>query len=198
MISATPFPIVRHYYFELPFVCAQITKYDFCNELQRNPVLAAALPPPYGDDALEEELGEHVLRDILRRRRTPQSNEHKKTHEEDIETRDDDNDRASIISWPEFAGVFLPLAQYKDTRGETNLEEKERGSSLWAKVEEEELQLLRVAFAAVVSGGCGDRLVSLAELRMASAGLDGEEPPEEPVRTALEVRNVSMRRVWDE
>ncbi|CBJ33221.1 calmodulin-like myosin-light chain [Ectocarpus siliculosus] len=56
-------------------------------------------------------------------------------------------------------------------------------------VDEDEMQLLRVAFAS--TAGCGGErigakvVVSLAELRAASSALDGEDPPEGAVRKAL-------------
>lgn len=64
-------------------------------------------------------------------------------------------------------------------------------------VSREDLQMLRVAYSmTAVGAGRGDEegfgagvVVSLAELRAASAALDGEEPPEEPVRKALKVTN---------
>lgn len=60
-------------------------------------------------------------------------------------------------------------------------------------VDEDEMQLLRVAFATTAGRGGGrigvEVVVSLAELRAASSALDGEDPPEGAVRKALGVSN---------
>ncbi|CAM9744831.1 unnamed protein product [Scytosiphon promiscuus] len=81
----------------------------------------------------------------------------------------------------------------------SHISPKQRGSgtiggeaSQGGMVDKQDLQLLKVAFAITVGvGHSGEKgfgagaMVSLAELRAASAALDGEEPPEEPVRQAL-------------
>jgi len=116
----------------------------------------------------------------------------------------------AAISWPEFVGAFLPLGQWVPAEDSTDHKEQRRrgeaarqgeGGTGRGKrgdgglVDRDEMQLLRVAFAVVAAGASlGDggevdarAMVSLAELRAASALLDGEEPPEGPIRKALEV-----------
>lgn len=127
----------------------------------------------------------------------------------------------TAITWPEFVGAFIPLGRLafeggahveqeeedqEQGRGEAAGEEcnrrSGRGSPLLLTgtttsgeglVDEEEMQLLRVAFATTAGRG-GERVgaevvVSLVELRAASAALDGEDPPEGAVRKALGVSN---------
>ena len=120
----------------------------------------------------------------------------------------------ATISWPEFVDAFIPLGQWEwDDAVDAELQQENLTGSRAAANQEQgrreageeqageggivggdEVQLLRVAFAATAVGssrsggeaGVGP-VVSLAELRAASALLDGEEPPEEPVRKALGV-----------
>lgn len=162
--------------------------------MQNNPLLAAALLPPNGDETPGEAPGGRVVREIRRRRRAARCSDDKQDRTENIKGRDEE--RPSSISWPEFVGVFVPLGKWGPEGGQTSGEEAERRSSSRAqeeKLDGEELQLLRVAFAMVVARGCEDGTVSLAELRAASAELDGEEPPEEPVRKALTVRDAHSK-----
>lgn len=119
----------------------------------------------------------------------------------------------STISWPEFVEAFIPLGQWgwdagvdaepqqgkwvnggaaNQDQGKQEAGEEQTGGA--GLVDEDEMPLLRVAFAAIAVGAtrnggrAGDgEVVSMAELRAASALLDGEEPPEEPVRKALGV-----------
>ena len=92
--------------------------------------------------------------------------------------------------------VFLPLGQWgaRDWEGDKQEEEEDKLQAslvgvLGGWLGEGELQLLRVAFATVAAGrDFDDGTVSLTELRAASTQLDGMEPPEEPVRKALQVK----------
>lgn len=59
------------------------------------------------------------------------------------------------------------------------------------KLNDEELELLMVAFA-IVDHGCDGR-VALTELRAACGALDGEEPPEAPVYSALGVSTRTLQ-----
>eukprot|EP00903_Cladosiphon_okamuranus_P006300 g6178.t1 len=119
----------------------------------------------------------------------------------------------ATISWPEFVDAFIPLGEWdwdvavgaEPQRatlmggGATNQDQgrREAGEEHTREgviVGEDEVQLLRVAFAATTVGAsCSDgeagagAVVSIAELRAASALLDGVEPPEELVRKALGV-----------
>lgn len=91
-----------------------------------------------------------------------------------------------LITWAEFVAVFVPLGPMKSAK-ETATETTEVES--WrAGVNDEELELLRVAFA-TVDHGCNGR-VSLAELRAVCAELDEEEPPEAALGNAMGVRSV--------
>ena len=119
----------------------------------------------------------------------------------------------ATISWTEFVGAFLPLGRWVPAEDSAEQGDHWRGTEKGKNghrvrggvgkqtgegglVDKDEMQLLRVAFALAAvgtsrgPGGEADAgaLVSLAELRAASALLDGEEPPEGPIRKALEVK----------
>lgn len=161
--------------------------------MRANPVLAASLGPS-GD----EEPGDRALRIIHHHRRTAatEASDSKTGDRHENESRDStDKESSSSITWPEFVGAFVPLALLggkTEAKGKGGEGGQERASSVdafdEAGVGEEDLELLRVAFAMVYAGGSGgDAAMSLSELRQASAELDGEEPPEEPARQALGV-----------
>lgn len=93
-----------------------------------------------------------------------------------------------LMTWTEFVGVFVPLGSMENAK-KTATEETEVDS--WrAGLNDEELELLTVAFA-TVDHGCDGR-VSLAELRAACAELDEEEPPDALVYSAIGVRSVAL------
>lgn len=171
--------------------------------------------------------GARAVREILRRShrrhrdRCRSSNDGEELPDNGKEEEHEKQQRTAktTISWPEFVDAFIPLGQWgwddavdaEAQRGkwmggeaanhdqesqEAAAEEQTGGGGLVGK---DELQLLRVAFAATAvgastSGGGADAgaVVSLAELRAASALLDGEEPPEEPVREALGVNTATV------
>ena len=174
----------------------QITEREFREELQNNPVLSAALAPPLGDGTLGEEAGEHALREIYRRWGARCSDDEKRRTPGVGPS--DGKESSSTITWPEFVSVFIPLGQWEAEYWEGGKEMEEEGrvpSSLMGVVGglgEGELQLLRVAFATVTGRGFEDGTVSLTELRVASAQLDGVETLEEPVRKALQVKGRSV------
>lgn len=186
--------ITHHPLDHLPPEAVQMSDREFLKELRANPALAASLGPS-GD----EEPGDRALRIIHHRRRTAASeaSDRRTGDRQECESRDStDKDSSSNITWPEFVGAFVPLAIFggkteaKGKGGEGGQERASSSSDTFdeAGVGEEDLELLRVAFAMVCVGGSGgDAAVSLSELRQASAELDGEEPPEEPVRRALGV-----------
>lgn len=216
-------------------------------ELQNNPVLAAALAPPFDGGNLGEELGGQALRQICRRREEARLSNNQRQHAQGglgpcdsnepsqstiktttpwdgkepspasmkgAEPRDSKaSPQSTIITWPEFVSLFISLGQWepenwdgggkeghrrgKDGGGRGGEEDGTREGKekeykeltplvgVTKGLGEGELQLLRVAFATVAGRGIDDGTVSLTELRAASAELDGEEPPEEPVRKAL-------------
>lgn len=235
----------------------QISGHEFLAELQNNPVLAAALAPPFHGGNLGEEPGEQALRDVCRRREGarcsddqkyraqgelgpwnskdwsksavngagPWDGEVSRSSIEGVGPCDAKEPSQSAFTWPEFVSVFLPLGKWEADELEGSTEEGGRGSKevggrrgneggsgrdkgeegrgdreeeggvplplvgVADGLGEGELQLLRVAFATVAGRGFDDGTVSLTELRAASAELDGEEPPEEPVRKALQVNS---------
>lgn len=168
-----------------------------------NPVLAASLGPS-GD----EEPGDRALRIIDHHRRTTareaiDSNSGDRKENESLDSTTDERSSPKNITWPEFVGAFIPLARTAEGKawakgkqqGEEGTQGRASSSGTFeaAGVGEEDLELLRVAFAITNCGGSGsDGAVSLSELRQASAELDGEEPPEEPVRRALGVSSALL------
>lgn len=177
---------------------------EFCAELDTNPVLAAAMGPD-SDEGRDNDPEERVLM-LLRQRgdgrhqlsmgasgSSESSSKNEPGRNVNLAIKDDDD---PWLTWADFVGVFLPLG--KSTA--KNVDDDEGGcvggGGEMAEVDtkrlswqpglgNEELELLRVAFA-MVDHGCDGR-VSLAALREACAELDGEEPAEGPVRSALEV-----------
>lgn len=165
--------------------------------------------------------GIRALKELLRRRHR-RHGDGRSSNSDVEESLDDsrDGNRAKLqqqtatttISWPEFVDAFIPLGEW-GWDGAENAEPQQKnamgdGAAMQdpqkqgageekagegGMIEQDEMQLLRVAFAATAigakraGGGNQGEVVSLAELRAASALLDGEEPPEEPVRKALEV-----------
>lgn len=133
--------------------------------------------------------GEDAMLERIRKAETDHSDkeqEHHKQQQEQHQRYQQPLNIATTITWPEFVGAFVPLGQWEWG------DEENQGGNL---VDNDELQLLRVAFAMTAAGASRRRgeganagqVVSLAELRAASAALDGEEPPEGPVLKALGV-----------
>lgn len=91
-----------------------------------------------------------------------------------------------LLSWAEFVGLFIPLGGMGNAEDVLMKEIKTK-----VKLNDEELELLVVAFA-IVDHGCDGR-VSLTELRAACGALDGEEPPEAPVYSALGVSTRTLQ-----
>lgn len=167
-----------------------------------------------GARALREMLGRRHRRHCSRHRSRNAGEELPDNGEEKYEKQQQHSAMATI-SWPEFVDAFIPLGQWGwddavdaepqqatlidggvANQDQGRREAGEEHTQEEGIVGEDEMQLLRVAFAATAVGasrngeeaGAG-AVVSLAELRAASALLDGVEPPEEPVRQALGVNS---------
>lgn len=185
------------------FVHMKITEEEFRAELRSNPMLAAGLSCNYGGQPAEEEPGDRALQEIGHRRRGARTYTQSRNKAQDADCHAAANP-PEMITWPEFVGAFLPLAQWERDEGALRHRSKGGGGNgdfpsghgrweagLLPDVDDDEIELLRVAFAVRTSGvrGRGESgMATLAELRAASAELDGEEPLEEPIRKAMKVR----------
>lgn len=185
------------------FVHMKITEEEFRSELRSNPILAAGLSCNYGGQLAEGEPGDRALQEIDYRRRGARSHTQSRSDAQGADCHAAANP-PEMITWPEFVGAFLPLAQWE--WGEGALRHRSEGgggngdfssghgrweAGLLPDVDDDEIELLRVAFAVRTSGVRGrdePGVATLAELRAASAELDGEEPLEEPIRKAIKVR----------
>lgn len=188
----------------------KITEQEFHAELRSNPMLAAGLSCNYGGQAAEGELGDRALREMDHRRRGARSHTQSRNDVQKADCQAAAN-LPEMITWPEFVGAFLPMAQWERGEGAARHGSKGGGKNgefssghggweagLLPDVDDDEIELLRVAFAVRTSGvrRRGEPgVATLAELRAASAELDGEEPLEEPIRKAIKVRHMLQPRV---
>lgn len=186
----------------------QMTVREFRTELRTNPVLAAAASCLSGDRAPGGEPGDSALREVARRRDMVNSKARQDGATDNHGGEGDDS--LDTITWRDFVRVFIPLGTMErdeDENGMTGGGEvgnkesttawpagQQSGDRVAMETDSDELELLRVAYLTKVSDsharGSGG-VLSLAELRAASAELDGEEPPEEPVRNVFGVRKCS-------